>query len=473
MKKPAVFLDRDGTIIEDVGFIRDVAQVEFYPQTIAALRRLRDFVLFIVTNQSGIAKRLVTAAEAKTVNDYVVRHLAEAGVEIQEVYCCPHARDDRCECIKPNPYFPRLAERDHGIDLTRSFVVGDHPSDIQLAQAVGAEAVYVLTGHGQKHRAELQCENAIVAGIEQASERIVCLYAASMLRAGGVVALPTETVYGLGADASNEAAVRRVFSIKGRPANHPLIVHIGDTSNLTEWARTIPEAGLQLADRFWPGPLTLILPKGPRVSGVVTGGQDSVGLRVPNHPLALQLLREFRGGIAAPSANRFGLVSPTTAEHVRRDLGENVDFVLDGGACDVGVESTIIDLTSITPTILRPGGVTQESIEEVLGRRVPVVDVSEVRVSGQLKTHYAPRAAVVLTTAEALPQQAEKLREEGRRVRILSEDDIAPRELFASLRKADDEGVEVILVADPPNHGLGLAVTDRLLKAAAPRTPPE
>lgn len=469
MKKPAVFLDRDGTLIEDVGFIRDVARVEFYPDTIEALRRLRDFALFIVTNQSGIAKGLISADEAHGINQFVVQHLAEAGITIQAVYCCPHERADGCECIKPNPYFPRIAERDFGIDLTRSYVVGDHPSDAELADRVGAKGIYVLTGHGLKHREELPADRTIVAGIEEASAAIVRSHAASLLNAGGVVAFPTETVYGLGADASNEAAVRRVFRIKGRPENHPLIVHIADAEMMTEWAVDLPNAAIRLAERFWPGPLTLIVPKSSRVPDIVTGGQASVGLRVPSHPLALALLKEFGGGIAAPSANRFGLVSPTTAEHVRRDLGDDVDYVVDGGACDVGLESTIVDLTSDRPGILRPGGVTQEEIEATLGYKVPVAMTSDVRVSGQLKTHYAPRAAVVLAPQNELEQRARELQTMGHEVRILSPTDLEPQNLFASLRRADDEGAAFILASAPEGQGLGLAVADRLQKAAAPR----
>lgn len=470
MKRPAVFLDRDGTLIEDVGFLRDVAQVEFYPRTISALRQLNDFALFIVTNQSGIALGHIRAEEAQTVNDYVVRCLAEEGIRIREVYCCPHQRSDGCECIKPKPHFLRVAERDHDIDLARSFVIGDHPSDVEFAHSVGAKGIYVLTGHGAKHRAELSAAETVVADIAEAAEAIATSRAAEILRAGGLVAIPTETVYGLGADASNEAAVRRVFTVKGRPETHPLIVHLADASMMADWAVDLPAAAFRLAEQCWPGPLTLIVPKSARVPGVVTGGQSSVALRVPSHPLALALLREFGGGVAAPSANRFGFVSPTTAEHVRRDLGGDVDFILDGGSCDVGIESTIVNLTTDAPTILRPGGVTQEEIESILGRNVPVTETSDVRTSGQLKTHYAPRAKVVLAPPAELEQRAEELRKQGRRVQVLSTDDIAPQRLFASLRRADDEGAEIILAASPIAYGLGLAVADRLLKASAPRT---
>ena len=193
--------------------------------------------------------------------------------------------------------------------------------------------------------------------------------AVAVLRAGGLVAFPTETVYGLGADASNPAAVRKIYEAKGRPADHPVIVHVADAVQVANWARQIPEAAQKLAKKFWPGPLTLILKRARKVSDIVTGGQDTVALRVPSHPVAQQLLRRFGGGIAAPSANRFGRVSATTAEHVRQEFGDAVECVLDGGEADVGIESTIVDLSGAAPRLLRPGWITARAIEEALGAR--------------------------------------------------------------------------------------------------------
>jgi L-threonylcarbamoyladenylate synthase len=238
---------------------------------------------------------------------------------------------------------------------------------------------------------------------------------------------------------------------------------------LKDWARAAPQAAVDLGSTFWPGPLTLILKKADAVSGLVTGGQDTVGLRVPDHPVALELLREFGGGVAAPSANRFGRVSPTSADHVRRDLGKEVDFILDGGSCTIGVESTIVDFSSGDPVILRPGGLTRERLEETLGRTVPVQGSGAVRVSGQLDSHYAPKALVVVVPPSDSLRMAAELRDQGKRVVLLSEEDIAPRELYASLRRADDSGAEVIVVPLPEESGLGLAVADRLRKAAGKR----
>jgi len=220
--------------------------------------------------------------------------------------------------------------------------------------------------------------------------------AARVLRAGGLVAFPTETIYGLGADAENVGAVERIFAVKGRPSTHPLIVHIGGADQLRDWAADVPEPARLLAERFWPGPLTLVLWRSHRVPFAVTGGLETVALRVPDHPVALALLSAFGGGVAAPSANRLGSVSPTTARHIREDLGTDVALVLDGGPCEVGVESTIVAVTGEQPAILRPGGVAREDLERVLGHPLPMRSNIPIRVPGHHPSHYAPRARVIL-----------------------------------------------------------------------------
>ncbi|MBK7861921.1 MAG: threonylcarbamoyl-AMP synthase [Archangiaceae bacterium] len=309
----------------------------------------------------------------------------------------------------------------------------------------------------------------------------------TVLRRGGLVAVPTETVYGLGADASNELAVRRIFAAKGRPLSHPLIVHLADVQAAKAWGRELPTTFDTLARIFWPGPLTLVVHRSALATDAVTGGQPTVALRVPDHPLTLELLHAFRGGIAAPSANRFGKVSPTTAEHVRQELGTDVDLILDGGPCAVGVESTIVDLTHPEPRILRPGGVSREDLVRVLGRPVRLAhEASDVRAPGMLESHYAPRAGVLLVERAALYDEAQKRVAEGKRVAVLApatarvpvkvhraevpEDaEGFARELYASLRSLDAEGFDLVIAALPDEKGLGLAVRDRLLKAAAPR----
>jgi len=294
--------------------------------------------------------------------------------------------------------------------------------------------------------------------------------AVRVLRRGGLVAFPTETVYGLGADASQPDAVRRVFTVKGRPLGHPVIVHLASAGDLDRWARHVPAGARVLADACWPGPLTLVLPRRAEVPDVVTGGRDSVGLRVPAQPLALELLRRFGGGLAAPSANRFGRVSPTTAEHVRRDLGDDIDLVLDGGPCTVGVESTIVELTGDEPVLLRPGGVPAERLDELLGRPVRRTPQGPARAPGMLPAHYAPRARVVLADAAHAEDELARAEAGGRRARLLHPGvDAAAwaRSLYAWLREADADGIEVLVVVPPPEEGLGVAVVDRLRRAAA------
>ncbi len=311
--------------------------------------------------------------------------------------------------------------------------------------------------------------------------------AVAALREGGLIGLPTETVYGLGADASNELAVRRIFAVKGRPSNHPLIVHVASLEVARHWAHSWPNEAEILANAFWPGPLTLIVERSALASDAVTGGQDTVGLRVPDHPLALEVLTLFGGGVAAPSANRFGRVSPTTAKHVRDELGGDVELVLDGGACRVGVESTIVDVSGASPRILRPGGVPKEAVERSLGRAVPLATaVTDVRAPGLLESHYAPRAGLWLVTASELPSELAKRLATGAKVAVVAPSDVTvpegvvrfqvplddagyARALYATLREVDERGLDVVLAVPPPESGVGLAVVDRLRRASAPR----
>lgn len=309
--------------------------------------------------------------------------------------------------------------------------------------------------------------------------------AVDILSAGGLVAFPTETVYGLGADASREDAVAQIFAVKGRPRAHPLIVHVAPEANLDDWAIEIPDAARSLAAAAWPGPLTIILRRGPRVSLTTTGGGETVGLRVPAHPLAQALLRAFGGGIAAPSANRFGAVSPTTADHVVADLGGDVGYVLDGGPCEVGVESTIVDLSRDRAVLLRPGGMPRAAIEAITGP-LAVADATAPAAPGTLASHYAPRAQVIAVAIDEVPAAVAASR--GRiavlapahafarwpKLRVhahpLPDDDAGmARALYAALRDLDAAGVDVVIAALPPAAGLGEAVGDRLLRAAGAR----
>jgi L-threonylcarbamoyladenylate synthase len=309
--------------------------------------------------------------------------------------------------------------------------------------------------------------------------------AVAVLRRGGLVAFPTETVYGLGADATSDAALGRLYAVKGRPADHPVILHLGHDADLDEWAADVPAVARALVARCWPGPLTIVVPASDRVSRVATGGLETVGLRVPDHPLALALLDAFGGAVAAPSANRFGRVSPTTAGAVTHDLGGDVDIVLDGGPCSVGVESTIVDCTGAEPRVLRVGGVTLEALAEVL-HGMPAVG-GATRAPGTLASHYAPNARVEVVTPDTLAARTDELDDGRRRIGVMGlasdlsavgmHDALVPlarpvdaiayaRELYGALRQADDLGLDVVLAIAPPSSGLGLAVADRLSRAA-------
>jgi L-threonylcarbamoyladenylate synthase len=288
------------------------------------------------------------------------------------------------------------------------------------------------------------------------------------------VAIPTETVYGLGADASQPAAVARVFGAKNRPAGHPLIVHIVPAW-LADWASAVPPVAAVLADACWPGPLTLLLPRADRVLHEVTGGRDTVGLRAPAHPLTERLLVTTGLAIAAPSANRFGRVSPTTAQHVVDDLGPYLDpsrdAVLDGGPSPIGVESTIVDCTTDPPQLLRPGGIPTEDVERLLDIGLAAVS-GPSRAAGMLASHYAPRALVVpVPDRRAADSEASGFERDGLQVALVDHgDDLVAyaRDLYADLRAADAAGADRIVAVLPPPRGLGHAVRDRLLKAARP-----
>jgi L-threonylcarbamoyladenylate synthase len=303
------------------------------------------------------------------------------------------------------------------------------------------------------------------------------LDAAAHLKAGDLVAFPTETVYGLGADASNSQAVARIYSVKGRPNDHPLIVHIASMERMGVWAREVPEYAIALARSFWPGPVTLILKRSELAGDFITGGQDSVGVRVPDHVVALALLEAFEMaggmGVAAPSANRFGHVSPTTAAAAIEELGDYLskdDVVLDGGACDVGVESTIIDCTGIAPSVLRPGAISVAMIEECTGLKTTQSD-KVIRVSGSLENHYSPIAKVLLRENAIAGQGFIALAAIETPTGVIrlaspSDDEEFARILYSALREADARGLAEVVVMQPIGIGIAVAIRDRLARAA-------
>jgi L-threonylcarbamoyladenylate synthase len=291
-----------------------------------------------------------------------------------------------------------------------------------------------------------------------------------ILKHGGVVAIPTETVYGLAACVSSTEAVRRVFEIKRRPIDHPLIVHLSPTADLDHWGEFNNDARA-LASTMWPGPLTLLVPRTHAIPDIVTGGRDSVAIRVPSHPLTQQLLTAVDDGVVAPSANTFGHVSPTTAQHVHDDLGMYVDLILDGGSCSIGIESTIVDCTTTPPQIVRPGVITHADVETVLS--TTLADLSgPSRAPGMLASHYAPRIPIELVdSARAGRDLMSRYKRQYKHCVLISHDDLATyaARLYHDLRHAEDMDYDGIIAVLPPAEGIGIAIRDRLLKAAAPK----
>ncbi|MDR3492848.1 MAG: L-threonylcarbamoyladenylate synthase [Gammaproteobacteria bacterium] len=309
--------------------------------------------------------------------------------------------------------------------------------------------------------------------------------AVEILRKGGLIALPTETVYGLGADASNPEALLKIFTVKQRPIDHPLIVHLADIEQLPEWVSEIPDFAMQLGLALWPGPMTLIFKKAPHVSDLITGKQDTIAVRVPAHPIAEALLRAFGGGVAAPSANLFGRLSPTTAAAVREELGDQVDFILDGGQCEVGVESTIIDVSRGYPVILRPGMITAHQIESILNEEIiTALRKNSPRVSGSMASHYAPRTKMRLMKSLVIPHFLNELRHKDLPIAILTysmcplpQDDVEwimmpnnplsyAHDLYQTLRDLDKRDFREIIIETPPEDSSWDAIRDRLVRAS-------
>lgn len=309
--------------------------------------------------------------------------------------------------------------------------------------------------------------------------------AVQALRNGELVAFPTETVYGLGANAQNPAAVRRIFEAKGRPANHPVIVHLDSPRYLHRWVREVPEGAIKLAEAFWPGPLTMVMPRAAHVHDVVTGGQDTIAIRVPAHPMAQQLLTAFGGGIAAPSANRYGRLSPTRAEHVREELGDSVRLVLDGGECQLGLESTIVAFEGSTVRLLRPGSVTAGQIRAVVGELAIGAAHESPRVPGTTPGHYAPATPMIIVPAGEIDAQADAASGGGKRIAVLAQrlplrshkyvtwinagrrPESYGRDLYSNLRTLDRAGCQRILVQEVPEGERWDAIRDRLRRAAS------
>lgn len=502
--RPAVFLDRDGTLIEDRGFLSDPGQVVLVPGILPVLRRLQEkYLLFVVTNQSGVAAGAISLEQVRRVNARLGRLLE--GVRIEQWYVCPHGPQEGCECRKPGTLFLRRAAREYAVPLERSFVIGDHLSDVGTADAVGACGLYVLSGHGMKHLDELSAEGLAFPTVVEAGDWILkhpghrvdlereVRRGAEILHSGGIGAFPTETVYGLGGNALDPGSVARIFEVKRRPLHDPLIVHIHTHGQLEELVVEVPPKARRLIEHLWPGPLTIVLPKRESVPELVTAGGATVAVRLPSHPIAASLIRMSGVPVAAPSANLFGRISPTLAAHVREQLGGKIDFLIDGGASRVGVESTVVSFASGTAVILRSGGTPRADLERLIGP----VEVRADRTGGpwpataplqgapaespgQLPSHYAPRTPLSLgpvTDADRLDDSTGLLvfRAEGGLpaagpVEALSSSGSlkeAAANLYGALHRLDARGLKRIVAESVPEEGLGAAINDRLRRAAA------
>lgn len=496
-RHPAVFLDRDGTLISDVGNLSRPENIRLFPDTVSALDKLqKKYLLFVITNQSGIARGEITLDQANTVNASLAEILSKEGIKIQEWYVCPHGRTDNCECMKPRPGFVLQAAEDFGLDLSRSFMIGDHPHDVMTANDLGVFGLYVLTGHGTRHLPELPGGKYVFHGIGEAAGWILhhpsplndiqsqILRGAREIREGKTVAFPTETVYGLGADAFNPRAVELIYSIKNRPRNNPLIVHICDPAQVELLSGRVPLPAKKLMKAYWPGPLTVVLPKKREVPAEVTAGSDTVAVRMPDHPIALELIRQAGTPIAAPSANAFGCTSPTTALHVFEQLGARCGTIIDGGACRVGVESTVITFAGPVPEILRPGGLSAEEIRDVIGSVIIRGEKPSgiPQSPGLLPSHYAPETP--LRVLDHIPLPEEVSADTG--VLLLSDPEFfypgpvevlggegdlkeAAVNLYRAIRRLDSLGLRLIVTHKFPDRGLGTAINDRLKKASGGR----
>jgi L-threonylcarbamoyladenylate synthase len=519
VKKAALFLDRDGTINEDLGNLGSPSSLLIIPGVIPALKRMsRLYELFVVSNQVGVARGAITREQVEEVNGALNRILEDEGIHIREWYVCPHEESDRCGCRKPSPHFLRKAAEDYSIDLGSSFMVGDHPTDPQTAEAAGAFGLYVLTGHGTRHLDELPESVPVFHNLAEACEWIeahphprqyfeeITDSGAEALKRGELTVFPTETVYGIGADARNPEAVARIFEAKQRPLYDPLIVHVSDAVQVERLVPELPEKARSLMEEFWPGPLTLVLPKDESVPDIVTAGKGSVAVRMPSHPLALRLIAKAGLPVAAPSANLFGRTSPTTAAHVLNQLEGSFEVLIDGGTCRVGVESTVLSLLEDPPRLLRAGGLAPEEIESLIGPISYPEGSSGTAESGEenggavaagadsanesasagtgeespglLPDHYAP------VTPLRMVDSIEEYRRNERVAKLLFSGScegcrgpwtvLSPRgevreaavRLYHAMQELDSSGVELIVAERAPDRGLGHAINDRLQKAS-------
>jgi len=491
-QRPAVFLDRDSTLIEDLGILDAADPISLSPDTISFLQRLAvKFELFVVTNQRSVTCREPLRKDVNQVNKAIDASLSDAGIIIRHWYVCYHEYSDD-PCITANKRFLEEAAYDYNVDLSQSYVIGDHLYQVLTGEEAGCMGLYLLTRYGAKHLREIPKEKLIFHTVQDAvfwierhpkqkdSLEEEMRRGVRTILQGGLTVFPTETVYGLGADAMNGDAVTKIFTAKERPFQDPLISHVCDREMVVPLVGKLSPKAVQLMDHFWPGPLTLVFPKSERVPDVVTAGNPTVAVRMPNHPLALELIRLAKTPIAAPSANTFGKTSPTTAQHVEDQLAGRFDAMIDGGACRIGVESTVLSLVGETPVLLRLGGVTREEIEEVVG---PVLvktsgDTVVFDSPGLFPSHYATKTPMIMVDDPSSYAHTKDIAlmlftstdvaYDGMTFILSPEGDAreAAARLYETMRRIDTYDLRLIVAQRLPDSGVGMAVNDRIYRAS-------
>ncbi len=493
-RKPAIFLDRDAIMDMEESFSgKDPVRLD--ADTIASLEILsRHYDLFGLVHESGIPDDRSPSRHIGGVNLSADNPLRTKSIQIKTGFVCSHRDKKSCDCLSPNSIFLREAASRYDIDLSQSFMIGNHPDTVRCGESLGVFGLYLLSGEGARHLTNLPSDRLVFHSLSDAAHWIgkhpkpalqledSVRRAAAVVKKGGLVAFPTETVYGLGADTFNTKAIAKIFESKGRPLYNPLIVHIADIEQLASLAADIPDAAWPLINRFWPGPLTLIFNKKHTVPDIVTAGLSTVAVRMPANPLAAGLIRLSETPIAAPSANLFGRTSATSAAHVMTQLQNLCDAVIDGGACRIGLESTVLSLTDDIPRLLRPGAVSPSDIKRLAG---PIAissalnDQEKPRESpGMLSSHYATKTPLYLVDrfdgfsnrpdiGALLFSPAKQALKGPVEILSLSGDlNEAAANLYAAMRRLDAIGLAAIIAIPPEESGIGIAINDRLRKAA-------
>jgi L-threonylcarbamoyladenylate synthase len=493
-QRAAVFLDRDGIINADTSILEHPDRICLTPEGIDALRNLgRRYLLFVFARPDFSGKR-IAPREVAYINLALDKLLRNSGVDILEWCVCPRALKDQRGCIDSDPFFLKQTAEKYGFNLKRSFIISINPQDFPATEALGIFSLFLLSGPSVTHLGNLPDDRLVFHSLEHAASWIgkhpipmvdmdrALTDGACSIKAGGLVAFPTETVYGLGADAFNHLAVARIFEVKKRPLHNPLIVHIADIAQLEQLVDEVSPVALRLINRYWPGPLSLVFRKKSAVPDIVTAGQPTVAVRMPAHPMASELIRRSKTPIAAPSANAFGRTSATSAQHVLDQLQNVCDVLIDGGACRIGVESTVVTVTGTKPILLRPGAIPIEDMETTADtsilRKYMLPMENNPESPGMMNTHYQT-ATPIHIVEDCLPfagrtdigfllfgQTGDTFAGPTRNLSHTSDLKEAAVNLYLAMRELDALGLKAIVSKLLPETGIGYAINDRLRKAS-------